>query len=73
MRRIPISAVMSINKITSIKRKLNFIKSNIFLRKNNQDFIVFVYNLVFYWRTKYINLEHYYIWDKMAAGRIKLI
>ena len=42
------------------------------LKSNNQGSIALAYNLVFYLRTKHINIEHHYIHDKVASKKIHL-
>ena len=39
---------------------------------NNQRSIALAYNPVFYCKTKYINIQHYYIRNKVGTKRIKL-
>lgn len=31
------------------------------------------YNLILYFNTKYINIQQYYIWNKVLARKIKLL
>lgn len=42
------------------------------LKRNNQISIALIYNLVFYIYTKYFDIQHYYIKDKVANSRINL-
>ncbi len=43
------------------------------LKSDNQGLITLAYNPVFYLKIKYINIQHHYICDKMALGRIELL
>lgn len=42
------------------------------LKGNNQSSIVLAYNPVFYSRTKQINIQYYYIHDKVNSKKIDL-
>lgn len=42
------------------------------LKGDNQESIVLIHNLVFYVRTKHIDIQHHYIRDKFTAGKINL-
>lgn len=42
------------------------------LKGNNQSLIALAHNLVFYFKTKQIDIQHHYICNKMAAQRIQL-
>lgn len=42
-------------------RESIFISSTISLRRDNQNSITLTYNLMFYLRTKHIDIQHYYI------------
>ena len=42
------------------------------LKGENQGSIVLALNLIFYSRTKHIDIQHYYIRDKVASKRIEL-
>lgn len=44
----------------------------ILLKGNNKGSIALTQNLVFYSRTEYINIQHYYIRDEVASKWIKL-
>lgn len=44
----------------------------ILLKNNDQDFIVFVKNPIFYFKIKHINIQHYYIYKKINSEKIKL-
>lgn len=48
----------------------NFI---VLLKSNNQSSFPVAYNLVFYVKTKDINMQYHYICDKVAAKKIELI
>lgn len=48
-------------------------KYSIPLRDDNQGSIALAYNPVFHARTKHIDIQHHYIRDEIAEGRIKLI
>ena len=42
----------------------------IFLKGNNQGSIALTHNSVFHARTKHIDIQHHYIYDKVTLGRI---
>lgn len=42
------------------------------IEKNNQRLIILAHNSVFYLKTKYINIQYYYICDKMVLKKNKL-
>ena len=44
----------------------------ILLKSDNQGLIALAYNPVFHSRTKYIDIQHYYICNKVASQRIQL-
>ncbi len=43
------------------------------LKGDNQGSIAPAYNLVYHARTKHIDIQHHYICDKIAAGRINFL
>ncbi len=43
----------------------------ILLKSNNQRLIALAQNLVFYFKIKYIDIQHYYIHNKVVSWRIK--
>lgn len=46
--------------------------ASLFLKDDNQGSIALAHNPVFHARTKHIDIQHHYIHDKVAAGRIDL-
>lgn len=44
----------------------------IFLKNNNLQLMVLIYNLIFYSRTKYIDIQYYYICNKISSQKIHL-
>ena len=42
------------------------------LKGDNQELIVLAYNPVFHSRTKHLNIQHYYICNKIASQKIQL-
>lgn len=47
--------------------------SSIEIKKNNQSSIVLAKNPVLHIQTKHIDIQYYYIQDKVSSGRINLI
>ena len=47
--------------------------SSIEIKGDNQNFIILAKNLVLHIQTKYIDIQHHYIQDKVSSGRISLI
>lgn len=45
----------------------------ILLKSDNQGLIVLIHNPFFYFRTKHIDIQYYYIYNKIASQKIKLI
>lgn len=41
---------------------------SIFFKGNNQRFIALAYNPVYHTQTKHIDIQYYYIYNKVAAG-----
>lgn len=46
--------------------------TSLFLKIDNEGSIPLAHSLVFHARTKHIDIQHYYICDKIAVGRIDL-
>lgn len=40
------------------------------LKEDNQDSIALAYNLVFHSKTKHIDIQHHYIYNKVATQKI---
>ena len=59
------------SKLTESEKQTSQIA--ILLKSNNQGSIALAHNPVFYLRTKYIDIQHYYIHDEVASKKIELL
>ena len=71
--RVPRKQSTPTNKFIKSKKSINSGKDSIPLRWDNQGFIFLAYNPVFHARTKHIDIQQHYIWNKVAERRIELI
>lgn len=64
-----VSSSRTLTSIAALKA-LAMLSTSHLLKGDNQKSIALAHNPVFYAWTKYIDLQHYYIWNKVAERRI---
>lgn len=63
------------NKSMVLKATLIYLSTSckaISLKSDYQELIIVIHNLVYHAQTKYINISHHYIYDKVATRQINL-